>query len=91
MRSYRIPTHRVGRVERQIRGALIASNGRPLQTVDLMRWAFPRATRYEPWRYWSVHRAARKFAIKVRRCGKGNLWIPMPDLARRINPIQTNR
>jgi hypothetical protein len=41
-------------------------------TSELMYWAFPRATHYEPWRYWSVHRAARKVAIKVSRCGKGN-------------------
>ena len=81
---YIIPKHRVGRVERQVRRAFIASHGQPLLTADLMHWAFPRATRYEPWRYWSVHRAAKKFAIKVRRWDKGNLWVPTPDLARRI-------
>ena len=81
---YITPKHRVGRVERQVRRAFIAGKGRPLTTIDLMRWAFPRATRYEPWRYWSVHRAAKKFAIKVRRWDKGNLWVPTPDLARRI-------
>jgi hypothetical protein len=51
-----------------------------------MRWVFPGVRRYEPWRYWSVHRAATKFAVKINRCGKGNVWAPAPVLADIISP-----
>jgi hypothetical protein len=75
-------------VQKQIRRAFIANNGRPLLTIDLMRYVFPRTSRCEPWRYWSVHRAATKYAVKVGRCGKGNLWGPTPELAQKIKPDQ---
>jgi hypothetical protein len=85
--SYRISVYRIGRVERQIRRAFIASDGRPLLTIDLMRWVFPRVSHYEAWRYWSVHRAATKCAVKVGRCGKGNLWQPNNQLLARIKGV----
>ena len=53
-------------------------------TIELMRWAHPRVDRYEPWRYWSVHRAAPRFAVRLGRCGQGNLWAPRPELLAQI-------
>ena len=69
-----------GHVQKAVRRALIASDGQPVLTAELMRWAFPRQTTYRPNRYWSVHLAARRIAIKLGRCGKGNLWGPRPEL-----------
>jgi hypothetical protein len=70
--------NRIGRVQRAVRRALIAAE-RPVCTGEIMRWAFPRLDRYEPWRYWSVHRAASKFAIRLGKQGGSIIWGPAPD------------
>ena len=71
--------NRVGRVERSVRRALIASNGKPISTSEIMRWAFP-AARWPLWvwilRYWSVHRAARKFAVRAGKQGHVVVFAP---------------
>jgi hypothetical protein len=56
--------HRIGRVQRQCRRALIA-RGR-VTIRDLLAWAFPRAPIYLPWMRTSVHRAIKKFGVPVR-------------------------
>jgi hypothetical protein len=40
------PYQPLGRIERQIRRAFLASGGRPLLTIELMRWAHPRVDHY---------------------------------------------
>jgi hypothetical protein len=52
---------------RACRRALIAAGGRPLKTRDLLRWAYPRTTKYCCWHYWSIYRAAPRYAVKVDR------------------------
>jgi hypothetical protein len=42
-------------------------------TRDLLRWAYPRLTHFECWHYWSIYRAAPRYAIKVDR-----VWLPRP-------------
>jgi hypothetical protein len=61
---------REGKIQRACRRALIAA-GRPLFTRDLLRWAYPRVERYECWHYWSIYRAAPRYAVKV-----GRVWMP---------------
>jgi hypothetical protein len=69
---------RVGHVQRQIKRALIASNGKPLTTSELMRRAYPRLTKYQSWRYRQVREAALRWAVRVGRSGIGTgrplLW-----------------
>jgi hypothetical protein len=82
--------NRNGRVQKAVRRAFIMSDGKPLSTSDLMRWAFPKLDgRYEQlWRYWSVHRAAERYAIKIGRADRGYgppvLWAPNAELLRQI-------
>ena len=80
---------RVGKVQRGVRRALIASDGAPLLTRDLLQWAFVREARYKVRHYSSLHRAAPRFAVKLGRCGKGNLWAPRPELLRQIRGEDT--
>jgi hypothetical protein len=75
--------NRVGRVQRQVRRALVAAGGRPVLTLDLLRAAFPDVDHYEVRHYQSVWRAAPRWASK-RRCGKGNAWTANDALARLI-------
>jgi hypothetical protein len=42
-------------------------------TRDLLRWAYPQLVRFNTWHYWSIYRAAPKYAVKVDR-----LWLPRP-------------
>jgi hypothetical protein len=58
---------REGKVQRACRRALIAAGGRPLLTRDLLRWAYPRLEHFKTWHYWSVYRAAPKYAVKTGR------------------------
>jgi len=60
---------RVGRIGRQIRRALIAA-GKPLSTVELVAYAYPRQIRFERWQFNSVRRAAPRYAVRIgrRRC-----------------------
>jgi hypothetical protein len=81
-----IPTNRAGRVQRQARRALLVASGRPLRVSELLSWCFPRATRHPHWHWTSVHRAAAKFAVVVKRSRgrQGNLWLPNAELMARI-------
>jgi hypothetical protein len=75
------PVDRVGKLQRQIRRALIAAD-RPLLTIDLLEYGFPRLDRYRHWHYKSVYRAARKFAVNVAGPGRAIvIWAPNPELA----------
>jgi len=56
---------------RACRRALIAAGGRPLMTRDLLRWAYPQLKRFQYWHYWSIYRAAPRYAVKVDR-----VWLP---------------
>lgn len=83
---------RVGHLQRQVRRAFIAANGRPLSTTDLLRWCYSHLRRYERWRCQNVRRAARKFAESIgRRRSRGVpiLWSPKPELLRLIAPRET--
>src|SRR5262249_827332 len=62
---------REGRVMRACRRALIAAGGRPFTTRDLLAWAYPRKTKYACWHYWSIYRAAPRYAVKADR-----VWVP---------------
>ena len=75
---------RVGKVQRGVRRALIVSDGVPLPTASLLPWCYPRLTRFEQKHYVALWRGAQKFAIRIGRCGKGNLWAPRPELLRQI-------
>ena len=77
----------VGRVQKAVRRALIASNGKPVSTSEIMAWAFPRLDgRYGSgsWRYWSAHRAARKFAVRAGKQGHSIVWAPNAALMKQI-------
>ncbi len=65
---------REGRIQRAVRRALIASDGRPLKTRDLLRWAYP-GTEHEFWHYKSIYRAAPRYAVKIDR-----VWMPVRSL-----------
>lgn len=69
---------RVGRVQRQVFRAFIVSNGRPRTTGQLIRYCYPRLTRFEHWHYNGVKRAAQRFAMQIATSaggrGKGALW-----------------
>jgi hypothetical protein len=59
-----IADNRMGRVQRQVKRALIALGSARIQ--DLLEWAYPQLTSYLPWHRTNVHRAASKVA-EVRR------------------------
>jgi hypothetical protein len=75
---------RVGKVQRGVRRGLIASDGVPQPTASLLPWCYPRAARFELKHYQSLWRAAPRFAIKLGRRGKGNLWAPNAALLKQI-------
>jgi hypothetical protein len=62
---------REGRIQRQVRRAFVAHSGQPLRTRDLLAWAFPAQPR-QHWHYWSIYRAAVRYATKV-----GRAWEPI--------------
>jgi hypothetical protein len=71
---------RLGRIQRQIRRALIAAGGMPVRTRELLRWCYPQAKQFE-WRHRSsVHRAVHRFAVNLKR----GLWAPNDELAARL-------
>jgi hypothetical protein len=77
---------RVGKLQRATRRALAYADGEAI-TGDILRHAFPRLMRFEPWRYQDARRAAVRFAIRVgRSTGKGRpaMWVPRPELRRLI-------
>lgn len=64
----------MGRVQRQIFRALTASLGRPLTTVDLCRWAYPRiAGGFNPSHHKAVIRAADQVGKRVGRTYPGGI------------------
>jgi hypothetical protein len=70
---------RVGRVQRQVRRAFLASNGKPLSTAELIRRAYPRLRKFESWRYRQVREAAERWAVRIGVAGlRGEpvLWMP---------------
>jgi hypothetical protein len=62
---------REGRIMRQVRRAFVAHSGQPLRTRDLLDWAFPAQPRRH-WHYWSIYRAAPRYAVRV-----GRAWEPI--------------
>jgi hypothetical protein len=69
-----------GRIQRQIRRALIAAGGMPVRTGHLLRWCYPYVNQFE-WRHRSsMHRAAHRFAVNI----KVGLWGPNAELLARI-------
>jgi hypothetical protein len=53
----------------------------PVRTRELLRWCYPHAKRFE-WRHRSsMHRAAHRFAVNLKR----GLWAPKPELAEHIS------
>jgi hypothetical protein len=78
---------RVGHVQVRFRRALIAAKGAPVCIGDFLPRCFPRAKTYTRWMRNSVHRALPRFAVSLGRTntrGRPNLWIPNPELMRRI-------
>ena len=55
---------RVGRVQRQVRRALIAGGGRPVPFGVLAHWCYPRV-RELGWRRWSIYRALKRWGVNV--------------------------
>jgi len=66
---------RLGRVQKQIRRAF-SSGGKPLGISALLRWCYPRASKFKPWHRTNVHRAVAKVAKPIRRHRRGNEWVP---------------
>ena len=84
---------RVGRVQLQIRRALIAADGRPVQIGDLLPRCFPAARNYPRWMRKSVHRALPRFAVPLERTntrGRPIMWAPNPELMRLIEAHTEN-
>jgi hypothetical protein len=78
---------RVGRVQRQIRHAFVASNGEPLTIRQFLAFAYPKVDRYSHWHYAGCNRALPRFGVCLGRQpghGRPNLWAPKPELMRRI-------
>lgn len=64
---------REGKIQRAIRRAFIASDGQPLRPRDLVRFAYPELEQFRSWHFWSIRRAAPRYAIK-----DGRYWRPIP-------------
>jgi hypothetical protein len=77
---------RVGRIQRQIRRALIANNCKPLSIRELLRWCYPAVKQHPRWHRWSIHRALPKFAIphgrNTERQGRPMIWSPRSEICR---------
>jgi hypothetical protein len=83
----------VGRVQRQVRRAFVASNGRPLQIGDLLARCYPGTTDHPVWHRTNVHRALPKFAVSLGRTnaqGRPIMWAPSPELRRLIEAHTEN-
>lgn len=79
--GYVIPMKKpnVGKVQRGVRRALIASEGAPLRTAGLLRWCYPRLTKFEHKHYRALYHAAPKFAVKLGKDGRAIIWGPKPE------------
>ena len=67
--------HRIGRVQRQCRRALIAHGTATIR--DLLSWCYPKSRSYSRWQRKSVLRAIRKFGLPARppRQRFAGLWM----------------
>jgi hypothetical protein len=78
---------RIGRVQRQVRRALIAK-GAPVSIQDLLAWCYPAAKQHPRWHRTNVHRALPRWAISLGRIpnrrGRPSLWAPNAELRRLI-------
>ena len=70
----------IGRVQRQVRRAFIASGGKYVWFGDLLRRAYPRSKRRSAWR-WSVYRALKRYGEPA---GQRGWWRPNAELLARI-------
>jgi hypothetical protein len=68
-----------GRIQRQVRRALIASDGQPVTFAELTNWSY--AGNRRPWR-WPIYRALKRWGTNV---GYGK-WAPNAELADQIRP-----
>jgi hypothetical protein len=79
---------KVGRIQQAVRRAFIASDGKPLRTIDLLRYAYPRLSEFERWHYRNMYRSAPRFAVKRGRVksgpGRAFWWAPKAELLRLI-------
>lgn len=73
------PGKRIGRVQRQIIRAFIASNGQPLVTRELIQWCYPRLDRFQDWHRWNTRRAALKVAAQIGLDGRRMMWRARSD------------
>ena len=83
----------VGRVQRQVRRAFIAGDGRPLQIGNLLARCYPGTTDHPVWHRTNVHRALPKFAVSLGRTnaqGRPIMWAPNPELIRLIGAHTEN-
>ncbi len=77
----------VGRIQKQIRRAFVASTGQPLVISELLARCYPAAKQHPRWHRWSIHRALPKYGVALgrsRRQGRPIVWAPRPELARLI-------
>jgi hypothetical protein len=64
-----------GRVQRAIRWAFTAEGNRPLSTMQLVAWAYPRVRAVQCWHRQNVRRAVSRVATRIgRRNPGGLLW-----------------
>ena len=70
--------YRVGRVQRAAQRELIAADGEPVTTTEIMRRAYPRLTTFPDWLNSQARLSATRFAISVGRStsgsGRPRLW-----------------
>jgi hypothetical protein len=57
----------VGRHQRQIARCLLAANGEPVRTSELMAWCWPEPRKFKRWHWNVVIRAAHPFGENIRR------------------------
>jgi hypothetical protein len=79
---------RIGRVQRQVRRALVANNCKPLSIGELLAWCYPAASGHPRWHRWSIHRALPKFAVPLGRNsgrqGRPMIWSPSAEICRLV-------
>jgi hypothetical protein len=81
-------SRRIGRLQRCIRRAFIAADGRPLSTGELARRYYHRDD-LEYWHFNNVARAMRSYKAGVRagirtEQGRATVWVAKAELLRRI-------
>jgi len=80
--------YRIGRIQRQLRGAMIAAGGKPLGISDLLVWCYPATKQHPRWPRPIVHRALPRFAVSLGRIpdrpGRPCVFAPNAELRRLI-------